>query len=95
MTRKELKEKIKSLSSEIKQMRSTRKEVPYGFVPGLERKSYDARHYHIAASLLRGRTMEQIEKPWPGNEPSLSYINSIMATIKEVEKDEVVCDSAE
>lgn len=94
MTRKELKEKIKSLSSEIKQMRSTRKEVANGYVPGLERMSYDVRHYHIAASLLRGRTMEQIEKPAPGNEPSLNYINSIMATIKE-EEHEVVCDSAE
>jgi hypothetical protein len=94
MNRLELKEKIKSLSAEIKQLRSTRKEVPYGYVPRLEMKRYDARHYHIAASLLRGRTMEQIEVPSPDNKPNMSLVERIMKSV-EVEKDEVVCNSEE
>lgn len=94
MTRLELKNIVKEISAKIKQMKATRKFVDYGYVPGLDIERRDARHYHVAASLLRGRTLEQIERPADDNPLNMSYVKSIMNSVVEV-KHEVVCDSEE
>lgn len=82
MTYAELKLMLKEDAANIKQLKSTRKSVPDGYVPGLLRARYDYRHYHIAYCLLRGRTIEQIEpKVAEGNEHNESWVKQIMASI--------------
>ena len=96
VTKSELKQYLKALAIEISALRKTRKSVPYGYVAGLQNKSYDYRHHHIAYCLFRGRTLEQIEKPAEGNACSMPYVERILETIvpnSEVSKDaEAVCD---
>lgn len=70
-----LKEELKSLGKEIRNLKTQRKGSPDGVVYGLERKRYDARHMHIAYCELRGRTREQIEQPAEDNLPSQSHID--------------------
>jgi len=86
MTNIELKQYIKDKAAQIKQLKSTRKECEYGFVHGLERAKIEFRLHHIAASLLRGRTLEQIEKPAPDNCINMSYVKSIMDSIVFIKK---------
>jgi len=81
MTKTELKNKIKTLAKEITEMKKLRKEMPYGFVPGLSSKRYDARHYHVAASLLRGRNLEVIEKPSDDNPLNMTFVQNIMKDV--------------
>lgn len=56
-----MKADLKVLASQIRQLKSTRKQCSYGYVPGLGSAQFDFRVKHIAYCLLRGRTMEQIE----------------------------------
>ena len=71
-----MKQTIKSLATEIRQLKSLRKTSPNGFVPGLAHAQYYFRHLHIAYSLMRGRTYEQIEaKTSLNNEPNWDLIN--------------------
>lgn len=67
--------RLKELAKEIHDLRLTRKKMPNGVVPGLANKSHESRHRHIAYCLIRGKTMEQIEKPRPGNEASKRLID--------------------
>lgn len=57
----ELKQKNKELASKIRELKATRKSVPYGYVSGLADCKYLARHHHIAYCMLRGRRYEEIE----------------------------------
>ena len=86
ITNIELKQKIKDLAVRIKQLKSTRKQCQIGFVSGLENARIEFRLHHIAASLLRGRTFEQIEQPAPDNCINMSYVKSIMDSIVFVKK---------
>ena len=63
----EIKEQQNKLAKKIKELKSTRKQVPYGRVPGLEQSSDIFRHRHIAYCLARGRTYQQIDQK--GDEP--------------------------
>lgn len=77
MTFKELKNKIKSeqkqLASEIRAMKSKRKESPYGYVSGLDYKRDEYRHAHIAYCQFFNKTpykkieLTCHEKPRKGN----------------------------
>jgi len=60
--RQELKLKLKSLAVEIRKLKSTRKQCKSGYVPGLEAARERFRINHIAYCLLRGRTMDKIER---------------------------------
>lgn len=55
-----LKAELKVLASEIRTLKSKRKEMR-GYVPGLSSAQDQFRIKHIARCLLRGRTLEQIE----------------------------------
>ena len=79
-----LKNELKSLAKSIKETKLSRKEPNrngeslWKIQSRCDSLSYDFRHKHIAYCLLRGRTMEQIEKPREGNEPSQHYIDKYM-----------------
>lgn len=95
----ELKEQIKELSKEIKDMKGQRKK-PFckfssGYVPGLSEAQYEVRHQHIAYCLLRGRSYSEIEKPKRVDKPNMSYVSDIMESIepREVAHEEAICCS--
>lgn len=46
--KKQIKEEQKITATEIRELKSKRKEVPCGYVSGLDRKRFDYRHKHIA-----------------------------------------------
>ena len=56
-----LKAELKVLATEIRTLKSTRKQHQNGYVPGLESTQFNFRVKHIARCMLRGRTLEQIE----------------------------------
>ena len=87
---KQLKQELKSLSAEIRSLKSNRKSLPNGYVPGLASAQWTYRHKHIAYCLLRGKTYEQIEsKVREGNEPNQNLITKYIEQYKEV-KDEAL-----
>ena len=93
----ELKQHIKGLAKEIKEKKGLRKESDYGYVAGLDRLRYEARHHHIAYCLLRGRSMSEIEKSCrQDNSPNGAYVNQIKMSIepREVANEEAVCCGA-
>lgn len=88
---KVLKQELKTLAVEIRSLKSTRKQHSNGYVPGLERSQWIARHKHIAYCLLRGKTMEQIEnKNREGNKPHQLLVDQYLKEYSEV-TDETVC----
>jgi hypothetical protein len=60
-TMSEFKASQKQLAATIKNLKSTRKEQPNGFVFGLAANKAEYRARHIVYCLLRGRSIEQIE----------------------------------
>lgn len=56
-----MKAELKVLATEIRTLKSTRKQCQFGLVPGLAGTQHEFRYKHIAYCLLRGRTLEQIE----------------------------------
>ena len=57
-----------------------------GFVPGLLRAQYEARHKHIAYCMLFGRKYEEIEnKCRENNTPNMKYVEKIMEEHREPE----------
>lgn len=46
----------------------------------LYKAKYEFRHKHIAYCLMRGRTLEQIEKPHEDNKPDMCYIEKLLIT---------------
>ncbi len=53
------------------------------------------RYKHIACSLFRGKTLEQIEQPKHGNEPNMKTINSYLDIfIKERKEEEAEYEQA-
>ena len=86
---KKLKEDQKVLATTIRKMKLQRKQVPHGYVVGLENNRQYYRYRHIAYCMLRGRSLEQIEK-YPES-VSMKWVNAI---IEEFKEDENVCDCA-
>jgi len=72
-----LKQDQKARAKMIRAAKSMRKNCQYGVVPHLEELRRDYRHHHIAYCLLRGRKLEEIEKPGFKNEPDSQYIERI------------------
>ena len=77
-----LKQELKELAVEIRKLRKTRKSEPYGYVPGLESLSSEARHKHIVYCMLRGRRYEEIE-PKCHNAPSTILLEMLMEDYSE------------
>lgn len=48
----------------------------------LGKAQYEFRHKHIAYCLVRGRTMDQIEKPFHYNKPDMKYVNQLVENLK-------------
>ena len=91
MTFKELKNKIKSeqkqLASEIRAMKSKRKEVPCGYVSGLDYKRDEYRHVHIAYCQFFNNTPYEKIESYCHDAPRSSSIKSHM-TVWESKIDE-------
>lgn len=90
----ELKKQYKRLAFENRKNRNLLKNAQrdgkwdkiWKYSCALERSKYEFRHLHIIASLLRGKTRDQIE-PYVryGNEPSETYLETLSLQY-EVEK---------
>lgn len=99
MTRKELKLKVKNelkeLAKEIRKLKNQRKEVPYGYVAGLEYSSEEFRERHTAYCIyFNGTPYERIESnPREPLHPN-SYNNIIYDWKKEVESDKTLCSGS-
>jgi len=91
---KELKLKLKSLAVEIRELKATRKQCEFGYVPGLEAARERFRINHIAYCLLRGRTMDQIERGRSLEDLNNFYTRKIEEIMEEYREPENVCTSA-
>ena len=56
-----LKNELKTIAVEIRELKSKRKGSPNGVVPGLGSEQQDFRIKHIAYCMFRGKSYEQIE----------------------------------
>lgn len=81
-----VKEEQKKRAIEIRKLRSKRKEVPFGRVPGLESLSYEYRLFHIAYCELRGTPRELIEAKCD-NPPDESWIQRIKDAVLSTDED--------
>jgi len=92
--------KIKKIKKEFKEAQRT-----YTLTWQLYREKNTSkreyRHRHIAYSLFRGRTMEQIEKPSPHNLPNMSHVNELLKELEDArakeqehEIEKIVCSCA-
>lgn len=79
---KELQLELKNLVIEIKELKSKRKTLPCGYVPGLLNARYQARHKHVAYSLMLGNQYEAIEQN-PEQPINKKYIEQIMEKYSE------------
>lgn len=94
----DLKNELKSLAQEIKDLKSHRKICTYGYVPGLLRTQEKFRLSHIAYGILRGRKYEEMEAK-VSEEKKLtkhqwSIIQAIIETHNEEKKLYVVVDGS-
>lgn len=104
----ELKAKIKKLAKDITKKKAEMKDFQRNnngsggsYMWELYRLKSDYRHHHVAASLLRGKTMEEIEpnsqfyKPWQGMY-SDDTIKAIVDSIepREERDEETICSNA-
>lgn len=79
-----IKQELKTLAIEIREQKDQRGPSNSGFVQGLLSNRRTYRHKHLAYCLLRGRTMEQVERSVrEGNEPSEYLINRYLDKWKE------------
>lgn len=88
---RELKEELKKIAVQIrklkKEVKAYQKEHggchPFKQHVELKAMQRNFRYSHIAYCLLRGRTIEQIEKPKEGNEINMTYVNQVIEKYKE------------
>lgn len=83
-----LKQELKEIAADIRQKKSQRKELK-GYVPGLDRMRYEARHKHVAYSLLKGNNLKDIERN-AHKELDKDYVKKIMEAYNEA-----LCSSIE
>jgi len=87
----ELKQELKQLAIEIRNLKNQRKSFSCGYVPNLFNSQYIFRHKHIVYCLLRGRTMLEIEnKVREGNSPNQYLIDKYMKEYTDA-KEEALC----
>ena len=85
---KQIKEELKSLAKEIRELKAMRKTEPFGYVRRLEPTSWEFRHRHMAYCLLRGTPMERIEPHnREGNEPCQGTYETYMRQYEEAIRD--------
>lgn len=58
----EVREEIRKKNIQIRELKTHRKESVNGYVRGLNYERWQARHFHIAWSEMRGRKREEIEQ---------------------------------
>jgi hypothetical protein len=96
---KSLKDTLKKNAHRIKELKALRKSSEFGYVHGLDSAQFDYRVGHIAYSLLRGRTPEQIES---NHRPEKEYerkwawdkATKLKLRIEEEIADEALCPGA-
>lgn len=86
MTKK--KNELKEKGNHIRTLKQSRKGgLSADTLAGIEyeiwRSKRDFRHEHIAYSLVRGRSYEEIENPKDDNKPNWDIINKLYKTLKE------------
>lgn len=87
----EKKQELKTLAQKIKETRKVHKERQKAGQSGLEYELsslvWQYRHLHIALSLFRGKSLEEIEKPREGNEPSIALYSGILEDLNKAKAD--------
>jgi hypothetical protein len=90
MTNQILKEELKQLIVEIRELKLRFKEaqragnvgavndVWYDLWSALGTARYNYRHKHIVACIIRGTERDKIERPADNNKPSEAYINQLL-----------------
>lgn len=96
---KTLKKTLKKNAAYIRQLKSTRKSVPHGYVPELNSAIAEFRIGHIAYCLLRGKTKEQIEPRYKDPEAYRhkwiwKKAEQLKARLEEEVVDETLCPGA-
>jgi hypothetical protein len=81
---------IRATKTELKHFQRENGGYDGGFFKKIRHLSINYRHHHIAYSLLKGKTYDQIEKPAIDNKPDMSFIEEIKDAYTEN-----VCASAE
>lgn len=99
MKRKDLKLKVKNelkeLAKEIREMKNQRKKVMYGYVSGLDYASAEYREKHVAYCMFFNNTpYERIERdPWEPLDYN-EYAHYINAWEREVDSDKTLCSGS-
>lgn len=77
----------KELAKNIRELKATIRTSGHNITWSEHHNLYDMkdtfRHNHIAHSILRGHSYEQIEQPCEGHEANMGWVNDIIARIKE------------
>ena len=98
MTYKELKHKIreeqKSLAQEIKEQKLKRKDVPYGYVSGLDYNRSEFRHKHIAYCQFFNKTPYDMIETTCYEDPSKRRIENYMTSWESQVDEEALRDCA-
>jgi len=98
MTFKELKHKIKEeqkqLAQKIKEQKSTRKEVQYGYVQGLEYNRNNFRHIHIAYCQFFNKTPYSMIERTCYEDPSKIRIKKYITSWESQIDAEALCNCA-
>lgn len=81
-TVKETKATLKEMATKIREMKSTRKQVPFGYVPGLDSLRREYRYLHIAYCMKRGTHISVIENPANDNQVYMPAIEKLIAGIE-------------
>ena len=88
----EIKEELKTLARKIKKTREEYKKnqrngeynLLWRIDADLRDLIYEFRHNHIAMSIIRGHTREEIEKPAKDNLPNEHYITALVESYKKL-----------
>lgn len=95
-----LKFRLKARADNIRKYRSVYKDaqrsnqLTHSNISDLEDNRCEFRHCHIAYCLLRGRHINEIEKPAKGNEHNESVVKRLMDEYAWEKQDEAVCVSS-
>ena len=87
-TKKQIRAIHKDINVNIRSYKACRKWKPNGYVIGLEELQVEIRHRHIAYCLMRGRTIEQIERN-PEYPHSESLVNRFKEQYERIESPDI------
>ena len=83
---KKMKQELKELASRIKENKKQRKSSSNGYVAGLAELKLAFRHKHVAYCLARGRTLEQVDS---GRRLNMEYVKWVLSSMREDSKEKL------